>query len=103
QDMIDLKPEAPAEIRGVFQPIGTTLPGFQIGELLPKLAAMADRFAWVRSLVGSAGAHDAFQCQTGFRAQDLASLGGRPAVGSVIAKIEGRASDPAPPFVDLMQ
>ncbi|MEX0700870.1 MAG: DUF1501 domain-containing protein [Planctomycetales bacterium] len=103
QDMIDLKPAAPVEIRGEFAPIDTSLAGFRICELLPRLAAMADRFAWVRSLVNSAGAHDAFQCQTGFRSQDLASFGGRPAMGSVVAKLAGRSTDVAPPFVDLMQ
>ena len=64
-DMIDLKPDAPVEIRGDFRPIATNVPGIRIGELLPKLARMADKFAFLRSLVGSAGAHDAFQCQSG--------------------------------------
>lgn len=102
-DMIDLKPAAPAEIRGEFQPIPTALAGFQICELLPKLASIADKFAFVRSLVGSAGIHDAFQCQSGFPATDLQSLGGRPALGSVVARLQSRPNDTAPPFVDLMQ
>ncbi len=101
-DLIDPKPDAPVEIRGEFRPIATKLAGVQISELLPKIASIADRFAFVRSLVGSAGAHDAFQCQSGFPAADLRSLGGRPAVGSVIAKLRGTPQDPAPPFVDLM-
>jgi hypothetical protein len=50
QDMFDLKPEAPAEIRGPFQPIATSVPGVEICELLPLLAARADRFALVRSV-----------------------------------------------------
>jgi len=66
-DMIDLKPEAPAEIRGEFRPIATRVPGLHIGELLPKVAGSADKFSFIRSLVGSAGAHDAFQCQSAFR------------------------------------
>lgn len=102
-DLFDLKPQAPVEIRGPFAPIATTLPGFQICELLPKLASIADRFAFVRSLVGSAGQHDAFQCQSGFDSGDLASVGGRPAMGSVVARLRGSSSDAAPPFVDLMQ
>src|SRR5438874_4640206 len=73
-DMIDLKPDAPAEIRGEFKPIATKLPGLQVSELMPKLASIADKFAFIRSLVGSAGAHDAFQCQSGFTATDLQSL-----------------------------
>ena len=50
QDMFDLKPEAPAEIRGPFDPIATKVPGLQICELLPRLASMADKFALVRSV-----------------------------------------------------
>ena len=70
---------------------------------MPKVASIADKFAFIRSLVGSAGAHDAFQCQSGFPAKDLQSLGGRPALGSVVAKLRGSPRDAAPPFVDLMQ
>ena len=102
-DTIDLKPNAPVEIRGDFDPIATRVPGISVCELLPKLAGLADRVALIRSLVGSAGAHDAFQCQSGFAAKELQSLGGRPAVGSVIAKLQGSTADAAPSFVDLMQ
>ena len=102
-DMIDMKPEAPVEIRGDFTPIETSVPGISICELMPKLAGLAHRVAFVRSLVGSAGAHDAFQCQSGFEAKALQSLGGRPALGSVVAKLQGATTDSAPAFVDLMQ
>lgn len=102
-DMIDLKPEAPLEIRGEFRGIETSVAGLRVCELLPKLAAVADKFAFVRSLVGSAGAHDAFQCQSGFEAKDLQAFGGRPALGSVVSKLQGSHTDVSPPFVDLMQ
>jgi hypothetical protein len=102
-DMIDLKPQAPVEIRGEFSGIETRLPGYRICEHLPRLAAMADRLVFIRSLVGAAGAHNAFQCQTGFPEKELQSLGGRPALGSVVAKLRGSSSDVAPSFVDLMQ
>src|SRR6516165_4371895 len=49
-DTFDLKPDAPAEIRGPFRPIRTNVPGIQISEHLPRLAKLADRFALVRSL-----------------------------------------------------
>ena len=55
QDMFDLKPEAPVEFRGQFNPIRTNVSGMEICEHFPKLAKMADKFAVVRSLVGSAG------------------------------------------------
>src|SRR5262249_46647128 len=102
-DMIDLKPDAPDGIRGEFKPIATNLPGLRLCELRPKLARIADKLVFIRSLVGSAGAHDAFQCQSGFKAIDLQSIGGRPALGSVVARLRGTDRDPMPPFVDLMQ
>src|SRR5262245_20725992 len=53
QDMVDLKPDAPAEIRGEFKPISTRVPGIQICEHLPGMAKMMDRLAIIRSVVGS--------------------------------------------------
>jgi uncharacterized protein (DUF1501 family) len=102
-DMIDLKPAAPAEIRGEFKPIATRVPGIQVCELMPRVASIAHKFAFIRSLVGSAGAHDAFQCQSGFPARDLQAVGGRPALGCVVAKLRGSPRDTMPVFVDLMQ
>ena len=49
-DTFDLKPDAPAEIRGPFRPIATRVPGLQICEHLPRLAQMTDRFALVRTV-----------------------------------------------------
>jgi hypothetical protein len=50
QDMFDLKADAPAEIRGEFNPIATKVPGLQICELLPKLADLAGKYALIRSI-----------------------------------------------------
>ena len=66
-DMFDLKPDAPSEIRGEFKPIGTNVPGIQICEMFPKLAKIADKFAIVRSISDSAGAHSCYQCMTGHK------------------------------------
>src|SRR5689334_2192857 len=49
QDTFDMKPNAPSEIRGIFKPIPTNVPGIQICELLPKLAQMVDKYTIVRS------------------------------------------------------
>lgn len=65
QDMWEIKTEAPKEIRGEFQPIATKVPGIQIGECFPKLAAMMDKLIVIRSVVGSDGSHDAYQCLSG--------------------------------------
>ena len=87
QDMVDLKPDAPAEIRGEFKPIATNVPGIEICEHLPRLAAMMDRIAVIRSLVGSEGQHAAFQCMTG-RTQQAQPGGGWPSLGSVVSKLQ---------------
>ena len=50
QDTWDLKPEAPAEIRGEFRPIETVVPGIQISEHFPKLAQRTDKLCLVRSM-----------------------------------------------------
>src|SRR6266480_6371197 len=60
QDMIDLKPDAPAEVRGEFKPIRTAVPGIDICEHLPRLAAQMQRWTVIRSMTGSEGRHDAF-------------------------------------------
>ena len=53
----DLKPEAPANVRGEFQPIETVVAGIQICEHLPRLAARADQFALLRSFSHSSSEH----------------------------------------------
>jgi hypothetical protein len=49
-DMWDLKPAAPAEVRGPFRPIASSVPGLHICEHLPRLARLAHRYALVRSV-----------------------------------------------------
>lgn len=56
-DTFDMKPDAPAEIRGEFKPISTTTPGLHVCEHLPQLAARADRYAVVRTLSHSDNNH----------------------------------------------
>ncbi len=56
-DMWDLKPDAPDNIRGEFQPISTNVAGLQIGEHLPKMAEVMDKVTLVRSLTHSIAAH----------------------------------------------
>ena len=77
--MWDLKPDAPAEIRGEYNPIKTVVPGLEICELFPKLAAMADKFAIIRSLADSDGDHSAYQCMTGQKKNQQPPPGGWPA------------------------
>ena len=100
QDLVDLKPDAPSEIRGEFNPIATNVPGIEICELLPKLAQMTDKLAIIRSLVGSDGRHAAFQCQTGRRFNNQIA-GGWPSFGSHVSKLQGSVDAAVPAFVGL--
>jgi hypothetical protein len=96
-DTFDLKPEAPAEIRGPFRPIRTTVPGLHITERLPALAKLADKIALVRSLHHNRAEHSGgtHRFLTGY-ASAAANLNDAeyPDLGSVVAKqLEGRAGD----------
>lgn len=99
QDMWDLKPDAATEFRGEFAPIETSVPGMRICEHFPQLAKMADKFAVIRSVIGSVGAHSNFQTHTGFSDRDLRNVGGHPAMGSVVAKLSGGSDSGAPAFI----
>ena len=98
-DMYDLKPEAPEEIRGEFDPIATNVPGVKICELMPRMAAMMDKFAVIRSLVGAVRGHTSIQCSTGRTGAQPA--GGWPSLGSVVSKLHGPTHPAIPPFVGL--
>ena len=86
-DMWDLKPNAPAEIRGEFRPIATNVPGMQICELFPRLAQVADKLAIIRSLCDSDGAHDCYQCMTGRKKNDRGPNGGWPSAGAWVSRL----------------
>ena len=109
-DSFDMKPDAPTEIRGEFQPIATNLPGVEICELLPRLAGMADKMTMIRSLFGFIDDHNTNWCSTGWeshREMDSSPLvpgfppGGWPSMGSVLSKQLGPRISGVPPAVDL--
>jgi hypothetical protein len=101
-DMVDLKPNAPVEIRGEFNPIETNVPGIQLCEHLPRLAGMMDKLAIIRTMVGANGQHEAFQCLTGHSSTERPSpSGGWPSLGSVVSRMQGSADASVPPFVGL--
>lgn len=100
QDMVDLKVDAPVEIRGEFQPIATKVPGIEICELLPMLAQRTDRLSIIRSLVGSEGRHAAFQCMTGHSVNGQPA-GGWPSLGAAVSRIQGTVEAGTLPFVGL--
>jgi uncharacterized protein (DUF1501 family) len=101
-DTFDMKPDAPAEIRGPFKPISTKSPEIQISEIFPMHAKVADKFSLVRSCHHSGAAvHDA-----GWQVMQTGRVftGGvnTPHVGSVVSALMGRKSD-LPAFVVLPQ
>jgi hypothetical protein len=100
QDMWDLKMDAPAEIRGEFTPIQTKVPGIEICELFPRLASIADRLTFIRSIVGATGDHYATQCLSGQTGRNMPP-GGWPALGSVVSKTYGSRQPGMPAFVGL--
>ena len=102
QDMWDIKVEAPKEIRGEFNPIQTSVPGIEICQEFPRLARMAEKLVFIRTVVGSDGHHDAFQCMTGWPASTRnVPLGGRPGLGAVLSKLKGPVDPAIPPFIGL--
>ena len=101
QDMWDIKPNAPKEIRGEFNEISTNIPGTRIGELFPRMASMMDKFTVIRSMVGAFGGHDAWQCMTGRIHKSKQPPGGWPSMGAVLSKLHGPAKVGVPPFVGL--
>lgn len=100
QDMFDLKMDAPSEIRGEFKPIATKVAGIQICEHLPRIAAMMDKFAIIRSLVGARDEHDASICLSGYTAAELAQ-NHAPSLGSVVSRLQGPVDKTVPAFVGL--
>jgi len=97
-DMYDLKPEAPKEFRGEFQPIATNVPGIQICEHMPLQARMFDKLAVIRSVV-SVEEHSDSLVMTGY-SETTNRTAHHPSVGAVVSKVRGSAND-IPPFVSL--
>lgn len=98
-DMYDLKPDAPKEFRGEFNPIATNVAGVQICEHLPVQAKMWDKLACIRSIV-SVEEHSDSLVMTGF-SENTNRTAGHPSFGSVVSKIRSRENMAVPPYVSL--
>ncbi|MGH9844729.1 MAG: DUF1501 domain-containing protein, partial [Blastocatellia bacterium] len=99
-DTWDMKPNAPAEIRGPFKPIKTNVPGVEVSEIFPRMAKHADKYAVVRGVHHEAAAvHDTGHqmVQTGRLFQAGSE---HPHVGCVLSKLRGTRGD-APAHVLL--
>jgi hypothetical protein len=92
-DMYDMKPDAPADIRGEFKPIATNVPGIDICELMPKQATITDKLAFIRNWEGHGG-HNPLELLTG-----VPEGSKRPAFGSVVSRLHGAVRDGMPQYV----
>ncbi|MFO0824104.1 MAG: DUF1501 domain-containing protein [Gemmataceae bacterium] len=98
-DMYDLKPDAPREFRGEFNPIQTNVPGVQICEHFPLQAKMWDKLACVRSVV-SVDEHSDSLVMTGYP-ERINRISSHPCFGSVVSKLRAETNGAVPPFVSL--
>ena len=107
-DLWDLKPDAPSEIRGDFKPIQTNVPGIQLGEIMPRVATVADRLAILRGMTHGDPDHGrGFHIMmTGVKAAGAADFNGNknnnqhPSFGSMVARMT-KAGGPLPPYISV--
>ncbi len=98
-DTFDLKPDAPAEYRGEFNPIDTNIPGIQICEHLPELAKVMDKFVILKGVSHTLAAHQLGSEYVNTGNRPLPSLE-FPGYGAVISK-ERPTIPELPPFVSI--
>jgi hypothetical protein len=106
-DMYDMKPDAPAEYRGIWKPIRTRVPGFDVTELFPKQARVTNLFSMVRSLHHDTGDHYAGAHRM-LTAKDLGVSGAQmaprfPGIGAVAARELGPRQRGMPAYVGVPQ
>jgi hypothetical protein len=86
-DTWDLKPAAPAEIRGPYQPIATKVPGMRISELHPRLAELSAHFCLIRSMTHPGNISNHFDAMHNCLSGQHAAPADAPYLGSVLAKV----------------
>ena len=106
QDMFDLKPDAPAEIRGDFDPISTAVPGIQIGDVIPGLAPVMDKLALIRSMTHTDSDHGrGFHVMMTGKKAGVGDFNGdqnnnqHPCLGSMVANL-GKPGE-LPPYISV--
>src|SRR5438128_2895553 len=100
-DMYDLKPDAPAEFRGEFKPIRTSVPGIQVGEHLPLEARVMNRMSIVRSAWHTNAGHGmgSHWMLTGYVPTIEINDNLNPSCGSVVARMRGANAPRMPAYV----
>ncbi|MBV8231808.1 MAG: DUF1501 domain-containing protein, partial [Planctomycetaceae bacterium] len=99
-DTFDPKPDAPADVRGEFQPIATAVPGLLISEIFPELAKVMDRCTLIRGVTSPEADHDraAHHLLTGYRPSPALVY---PSFGSVVAKLREPSMGMLPRYVAI--
>ena len=105
-ETFDLKPDAPSEYRGEFNPVNTNVPGIRISEHLPLLARMADKFALLRSVHHDSPGHvnSTHTMMTGYKGEEVETAPYRPKYPdfySVATRMTGDWSRGVPPYLSL--
>lgn len=98
-DTFDLKPDAPANVRGEFQPIATSVPGIQISEHFPSVSRLMQHSAILRSMSTQEADHQlaSYHLHTGY--QNRAGGISFPALGSIAAQELGNGEFPLPNYM----
>jgi Protein of unknown function (DUF1501) len=108
-ETFDMKPDAPIEYRGPFEPIATKVPGMRICELLPGLARRTDRFSLLRAMHHESNDHGVAGtiALTG-QGSGAVNMGGmsaqgsvRPSTGAIVGRLHRRKPGSLPPYVIL--
>jgi hypothetical protein len=104
-DMYDMKPDAPEEYRGIWKPIRTRVPGFDIAELFPLQAQITDKFSMVRSLHHDTGDHFAGGHRM-LTAKDMGVSGANngqkfPGIGAIVNREVGPRQKGMPGYVGI--
>lgn len=89
-DSWDPKPNAAEELRGPYKPIATKVPGLQVGELMPKLAGLADKYCVIRSLSHKVPVHDVANKM--LLAGHSLPAGDAPSLGVIVARTKPAAT-----------
>jgi len=102
-DMWDMKPDAPSEFRGTFNPINTNLNGLQVCEHMPRIAKICDKLTVIRSAThGDAGHESATHTLlTGYKPTNDIPANEAPSYGSVVSKEMGPRVDGFPAYMAL--
>lgn len=104
-DMYDMKPDAPVEYRGIWSPIQTRVPGFDITELYPRQAQHTDKFSIVRSLSHGTGDHFAgahrMLTTKNMGVSGANNIGKFPGLGAVVAHQREHLNREVPPYVSV--